>query len=82
MWTFSRHDFPVIQSKQALNSGNLEVDIYLPKGDPRDKAVITYIHGGGWKGGDRSIFSVNYYGGFPSLLLDRGHIVVALSYRK
>ena len=81
MWLFSGADFPVIRSKLALNAGNLELDIYLPKGNPGDKAVIAYIHGGGWKGGDRSIFSVNYYGGFPALLLDRGHIVVALSYR-
>lgn len=75
-------DFPLIKSQRSLEAGKLELDFYLPKTDPKGKPVIAYIHGGGWRGGDRSIISVNYYGGYPAFLLERGHIVVALSYSK
>ena len=75
-------DFPIRKSRAAMQEGKLALDFYLPNTSPGKKPVIAYIHGGGWRGGDKSIFSVNYYGGFPSFLLERGHIVVAISYSK
>src|SRR5262249_31285172 len=49
------------------------LDLYLPADFPRPLPLIVCIHGGGWKGGDKSMF--------PAFLLpDMGYAVASINY--
>jgi acetyl esterase/lipase len=52
-----------------------KLDLYLPK-DQKDFPVLFFIHGGGWKSGDKSL-----YGALGRLFAKNGLGTVVISYR-
>ncbi len=58
----------------------LKLDIYSPKTKPDKPApVAVYIHGGGWRSGDKS--SGAWITDVTAELVGRGYVVVAVDYR-
>jgi acetyl esterase/lipase len=53
------------------------MDVALPAGRSGSTAVVVFIHGGGWSGGDKSIFTAADLKKFT----DRGYAVVNINYR-
>jgi acetyl esterase/lipase len=64
-----------IEYKQ-INGKSLQLDIYQPKGMTRPAPLLVFIHGGGWKGGNRADYAV-YLTHFASL----GYVTATVSYR-
>ncbi len=52
------------------------LDIYLPKGKVSNAPVFLFVHGGGFREGDKA-----HYGSVAEPFIKRGIITVALSYR-
>jgi acetyl esterase/lipase len=59
-----------------INGRSLQLDIYQPKGMMKPAALLVFIHGGGWRGGDRADYLV-YLTHFASL----GYVTATVSYR-
>jgi len=58
---------------------NLDLDIYTSEFDSEtDRAVILYIHGGGFRGGERNSEKIQE---FCTNLAGYGYVVVSMSYR-
>ncbi|MGE5402851.1 MAG: alpha/beta hydrolase fold domain-containing protein [Ignavibacteriales bacterium] len=55
---------------------SLKLDLYLPKNTPDKLPLIVWIHGGGWKGGDKSSANVTV-----NLMLPKGYAVAGINYR-
>lgn len=53
------------------------MDIQLPAGRSSTTAVVVFIHGGGWEGGDKSIFTAGDLSAFTA----RGYATVNINYR-
>ena len=53
------------------------MDIVLPAGRSSTTAVIVFIHGGGWSGGDKAIFTTTDLKKFT----DRGYATANINYR-
>lgn len=74
-------------NRADMERGVLRVDVYepAPAARLRDSAagapVVLHIHGGGWKRGDRQFVQLNYHGGLPRMLLQRGVVIVSMAYR-
>ena len=54
----------------------LQLDLYTPGGLDRDVPGLIFIHGGGWKGGERGDYQ--YYG---VRFAEQGYVVASISYR-
>jgi len=59
-----------------LNGRSLQLDIYQPKGMTKPPPLLVFIHGGGWRGGNRADYLV-YLTHFASL----GYVTATVSYR-
>jgi acetyl esterase/lipase len=59
-----------------INGRSLQLDIYQPKGMSKPAPLLVFIHGGGWKGGNRADYLV-YLTHFASL----GYVTATVSYR-
>ncbi|MEI7421797.1 MAG: alpha/beta hydrolase [Prolixibacteraceae bacterium] len=70
----------VIETKNVeyknINGKSLQMDIYQPKGLTKPAPLLVFIHGGGWKGGQRSDYLV-YLTHFAKL----GYVTATVSYR-
>lgn len=53
----------------------LTLDVYAP-GEGKDLPVMIYIHGGGWRGGDKAAVHSK-----PRALNERGFVLVSVNYR-
>ncbi|MBL8849265.1 MAG: alpha/beta hydrolase [Planctomycetaceae bacterium] len=56
------------------------VDVYLPAGVEGRLPTVVYIHGGGWREGDKRE-GVNRVGSFAPVLVEQGFVAVACNYR-
>ena len=54
----------------------LSLDIYVPDGIEFPTAVVIYVHGGGWHGGDKSNLRLK-----DEFFTEQGYILVSLNYR-
>lgn len=64
------HDLPY----NSKSDSSRTLDLYLPADFARPLPLIVCIHGGGWKGGDKSMF--------PAFLLpNMGYAVASINYR-
>jgi acetyl esterase/lipase len=59
-----------------INGKSLQLDIYQPKGLTKPAPLLVFIHGGGWRGGDRADYLV-YLTHFARL----GYVTATVSYR-
>jgi acetyl esterase/lipase len=59
-----------------INGKSLQLDIYKPKNIVKPAPLLVFIHGGGWRGGQRSDYLV-YLVDFAK----RGYITATVSYR-
>ena len=59
-----------------INGKSLQLDIYKPKNIDDNSPLLIFIHGGGWKGGERSDYLI-YLVDFAK----RGYITATVSYR-
>ncbi len=59
-----------------LNGSSLQMDFYRPKGMTKPAPLLVFIHGGGWRGGDRADYLV-YLTHFAKL----GYVTATVSYR-
>ncbi|MEI7829827.1 MAG: alpha/beta hydrolase [Prolixibacteraceae bacterium] len=59
-----------------INGRSLQLDIYQPKGLTKPAPLLVFIHGGGWRGGDRADYLV-YLTHFAKL----GYVTATVSYR-
>lgn len=59
-----------------INGKSLQLDIYKPKNLDKPAPLLVFIHGGGWKGGNRSDYLI-YLIDFAK----RGYITATVSYR-
>jgi acetyl esterase/lipase len=59
-----------------IDGKSLQLDIYKPKGLTDKKPLLVFIHGGGWKSGNRSDYLV-YLVAFAK----KGYITATVSYR-
>ena len=53
------------------------MDVFLPAGRGTSTPVVVFVHGGGWSGGDKSIFTSTDIGKFTSA----GYACVNINYR-
>ena len=72
--------FPICASEMKdvvfakTKAKDLKMDIYLPSGNKVNRPALMWIHGGGWKRGDRSNCSLKW-------LTQHGFVVASISYR-
>jgi len=59
-----------------IRGRSLQLDIYQPKGMTKPAPLLVFIHGGGWRGGDRADYLV-YLTHFAKL----GYVTATVSYR-
>jgi acetyl esterase/lipase len=60
-------------------AADLKLDVYHPPGNPAGSLpAIVYIHGGGWRMGDKGMVAMMPG---PAELLRRGYLVVSVNYR-
>lgn len=55
---------------------DLRADVFVPPGEVNDAPAVLLVHGGGWRGGDRTQLR-----GYGVLLGRRGYVCVACEYR-
>lgn len=67
-----------IEVVYAMGSSAQKLDIFLPTSGTAPFPVLMWIHGGGWKGGDKAEFRTTNR---KSELLKRGYAVVVINYR-
>jgi len=69
-------------NRKDVREGILRLDVFRPRKARFPKApVIIFIHGGGWRKGDRAFLRINYHGGWPHKLVNNGYMIVSASYR-
>jgi acetyl esterase/lipase len=59
----------------GVDANHLSLDVYAPPG-ARELPVMIYIHGGGWRTGDKKAV-----GSKPAYFTERGYVFVSLNYR-
>jgi acetyl esterase/lipase len=71
-------DIEEIKNIEYKNIGgkSLQLDIYIPKNVSKPVPLLVFIHGGGWRGGDRADYLV-YLVAFAK----KGYITATVSYR-
>ena len=57
-----------------VNEKSLKLDLYLPEKADKPSPLVVYIHGGGWKGGNKSGCRISW-------MKDHGYAVASISYR-
>ncbi len=68
-------DYPDIEYARVGDTTSLKLDIYMPAIDSDGAApAVVYIHGGGWRTGDRKVKRVL----FP---MEREYVVISIDYR-
>lgn len=72
---------PNVEVKKDLVYGkggtrDLELDLYLPRGNEKARPAIVFIHGGGWKSGNRTTFARP-----AAYLAGKGYVGACISYR-
>ena len=76
----TRPSSPGVKIERDINYGDgskrmQALDLYVPeKPLEHDRPLLIYVHGGGWKGGDKASFPAKF-------LLDRGYAVASVNYR-
>ena len=71
----SIEEFKNIEYK-SINGKSLQLDIYKPKNMEENAPLLVFIHGGGWRSGERSDYLI-YLVDFAK----RGYITATVSYR-
>jgi len=59
-----------------VNGKSLQLDVYKPKGNKNNAPLLVFIHGGGWKGGNRADYLV-----YLIAFAKRGYVTATVSYR-
>jgi len=59
-----------------INEKSLQLDIYQPKNLTRPAPLLVFIHGGGWRGGDRADYLV-----YLTHFAQQGYVTATISYR-
>ena len=59
-----------------INGKSLQIDLYIPKNIVKPSPLLVFIHGGGWKGGNRHDYMV-YLVAFAK----KGYMTATVSYR-
>ena len=67
----TKRNVPYVEGSDSLQS----LDVYTPA-DLADRPVLVWIHGGGWRKGDKSNVGVK-----PAAFVDQGFIFVSVNYR-
>ena len=66
----------VVDPFHPANISPLKADVFVPPGEVKDAPAVLLVHGGGWRGGDRTQLR-----GYGVLLGRRGYVCVASEYR-
>lgn len=61
---------------KKINGKSLQLDLYIPKNIKKPAPLLVFIHGGAWKGGNRSDYLI-YLVDFAK----RGYVTATVSYR-
>jgi acetyl esterase/lipase len=61
---------------KSINGKSLQIDMYRPRDNSKPAPLLVFIHGGGWKGGERSDYLV-YLVPFAK----KGYVTATVSYR-
>ena len=82
-WAIAQSNQPVRKATVAyaqingVNPNLLSLDIYYnPGGTQQRKPVVVYVHGGGWKGGDKNNTALK-----DELFTQNGYVFVSVNYR-
>ena len=76
-WTAAlRREFPHHLDLAYGEDPKQKLDLYLPQGSLKDKPVLLFLHGGGFREGDRA-----HYGYAAGPFIENGVIVAVASYR-
>jgi acetyl esterase/lipase len=59
-----------------INGKSLQLDIYIPKNINKPAPLLVFIHGGGWRGGQRSDYLV-----YLVAFAEKGYVTATVSYR-
>jgi acetyl esterase/lipase len=59
-----------------VNGKSLELDLYRLKDAPADAPLLVFIHGGGWKSGDRTDYKM-----YLIAFAKKGYVTATVSYR-
>ena len=59
-----------------INGKSLQLDIYRPENVEKPAPLLVFIHGGGWKGGQRSDYLV-----YLVAFAEKGYVTATVSYR-
>lgn len=81
--------FNQARNRAQMGNGVLELDVFKPQGELPAQLdtnsglapIVVFIHGGGWKRGDRNAVSANFAGGAPRYLVNSGYMLVSVTYR-
>jgi acetyl esterase/lipase len=71
----TKMDIRYAEVPPGVDANLLSLDVYAPK-DAKDLPVMIYIHGGGWRTGDKRAVGVK-----PGYFTSRGFVFVSLNYR-
>jgi acetyl esterase/lipase len=71
----TKMDIRYAEVPPGVNAHLLSLDVYAPK-DARNLPVMIYIHGGGWRTGDKKAAGTK-----PAYFTERGFVFVSLNYR-
>ncbi|WPL15967.1 Carboxylesterase family protein [Thiorhodovibrio winogradskyi] len=61
----------------------VSLDIYYEKPKPKDekRAMIVFVHGGGWDGGDKACFLASDQEKMPGYFVSKGYVFASVNYR-
>jgi acetyl esterase/lipase len=71
----TKMDIRYAEVPPGVDANHLSLDVYAPE-DARDAPVMIYIHGGGWRTGDKKAV-----GAKPAYFTERGYVFVSMNYR-
>jgi len=61
---------------RTISGETLTLDLYLPDGDAGSRPAVLLVHGGGWRGGDRSDVALE-----AGAIAERGGVAISIDYR-
>jgi arylformamidase len=71
----TKMDIRYAEAPPGVDANHLSLDVYAPK-DAKNLPVMIYIHGGGWRTGDKRSTHTK-----PAYFTERGYVFVSLNYR-
>jgi len=76
---FAQNTYTTYSNLAYVNDGNVRhlLDLYVPNGATSSTPLIIWIHGGGWRNGDKSLGPNSH----PLRYASRGYAVASLNYR-